>query len=78
MQGSYTTKRTVNVFMVSIVEFFFFVLKILIMEKLLTKNEVGAKNNPPKNPSRPPKKGRQTPIKIVKPVTYIIREDVSM
>lgn len=32
---------------------------------LLTKYVVGAKANPPKNPRRPPKKGKQMPINIV-------------
>lgn len=38
------------------------------MEKavLLTKYVVGAKANPPKKPRRPPKKGKQMAINIVK------------
>ena len=50
-------------------------LKLLNNEEILTNNEAGAKVNPPKNPSSPPKKGTQTPIEIVIPVTYVIKEE---
>lgn len=44
-------------------------MKMTKCEKLwLTKYVVGAKANPPKNPSRPPKKGKVMPMNIVSPV----------
>ena len=42
-------------------------IKFYIGRLLLTKYVVGAKANPPKNESRPPKKGKVMPTNIVSP-----------
>ena len=39
-------------------------------QKTLTKYEVGANPNPPKNPRRSPKKGKVTPMNKVKAATF--------
>lgn len=43
------------------------------MLKGLTKYVVGAKANPPKNPKRPPKKGKLIPTNIVKAAEKKVR-----
>lgn len=40
-------------------------------QEKLTKYEVGAKPNPPKNPRRSPKKGKVTPTNKVKAETFL-------
>lgn len=40
-------------------------------QESLTKYEVGAKPNPPKNPKRSPKKGKVTPTNNVKAETFL-------
>lgn len=43
-------------------------IKMAFKLYLLTKYEVGAKTNPPKNPNSPPKKGMQIATKAVRAV----------